>query len=89
MEIWTNRSVSVLKQSKENSFDWNYSLAGFISQLLHHFARKKEPDLLLSSKFHSLFLFFYVEWNTESKYGMTKIEMQIRFLKFAVSNKEM
>lgn len=58
MKIQTNRNVSVFKHSNENNFDWNYSLAGFLSQTLHHFARKEEPDLLASSKFCSLFSFF-------------------------------
>lgn len=55
MKIQTNRNISIFKHSNENNFNWNYSLAGFISQTLHHFARKEEPDFLASSKFHSLF----------------------------------
>lgn len=56
-KIQTNRNISIFKHSKENNFIWSYSLSGFISQTLHHFARK-EPDFLASSKFHSLFSFF-------------------------------
>lgn len=58
MKIQTNRNISIFKHSNENNFNWSYSLAGFISQTLHHFARKEEPDFLASSKFHSLFSFF-------------------------------
>lgn len=58
MKIQTNRNISIFKHSNENNFNWSYSLAGFTSQTLHHFARKEEPDFLASSKFHSLFSFF-------------------------------
>lgn len=68
VKIQTNRNVSVFKHSNENNFDWNYSLAGFVSQTLHHFARKEEPDLLASSKFHSLFSFFM--WSEIRKVSM-------------------
>lgn len=58
MKIQTNRNISIFKHSNENNFNWSYSLAGFISQILHHLTRKEEPDFLASSKFHSLFSFF-------------------------------
>lgn len=79
MEILTNRNVSVFKHSNENNFDWNYSLAGFISQTLHHFARKEEPDLLASSKFHSLFSYFM--WSEIQKASMEwqKLKCKLSF----------